>query len=69
MGQTSIKLAMAIDATMAFIFTTNQNFSSSPSGLIEIVNTILPQKYLPTSLRKKVDKNIYIIPQYLHVAE
>jgi hypothetical protein len=44
MGPTSNKLAMAIDATMAFIFATNQNFSSSPSGLLDIVNTILPQK-------------------------
>jgi hypothetical protein len=69
MGPTSIKLAMAIDATMAFIFATNQNFSSSTSGLPHIVNTTLPQKYLLTSLRKKVDKNIYIIPQNLHVAE
>jgi hypothetical protein len=69
MGPTSIKLAMAIDATTAFIFATNQNFSSSPSGLLDIASTILPQKYLPTSLRKKVDKNRYIIPQYLHVAE
>jgi hypothetical protein len=50
MGPTSNKLAMAIDATMAFIFVTNQNFSSPPSGLLYIVNTILPQKYLPTIL-------------------
>jgi hypothetical protein len=50
MGPTSNKLAMAIDATMAFISATNQNFSSSPSGLLDIVNTILPQKYLPTIL-------------------